>query len=126
MAGGGSAFVYRWGHVYSNSSIFPTFGLPEVCATVPCHASELPFVFHQLPSFTTFTPAEDALSASMAHYWAAFVKGGDPNSGGGGGVAWPAWDPVARAGLLLNDTTVAEDSVEVCNFWDGISHGYLY
>ena len=55
----------RYDHVYSNSSIFPTFGLPQICATAVCHASELPFVFHEVPSFTGFTPVEDTFASQV-------------------------------------------------------------
>jgi carboxylesterase type B len=126
VAAGARAYVYRYAHLYSNASIFPTFGLPPICAQVVCHASELPFSFHRTPDFTSFTPAEDALSAAMVHYWAAFARGGDPNSAGGSPTAWPAWDPAGRAVLLLNTTATVESSADVCGWWDSVAQGYLF
>ena len=122
---GAGAYVYRYAHLYSNASIFPTFGLPEVCAKVACHASELPFVFHQTPNFTGFLPYEDTLSAYMAHKWASFAKTGDPNANGGD-PAWPAWTPAGHAVLLINDTVTTESSAATCGFWDAIAQGYLF
>lgn len=122
---GAPAFAYRYAHVYSNSSIFPTFGLPEICATSVCHASELPFVFGNVPSFTSFTPAEQALTASMTAFWAAFAKGGDPN-GPSGSTAWPAWTAGTRMTLVLDETLATESTVGMCGFWDTVSQGYYF
>ncbi len=113
-------FAYRFNHLYSNASIFPTFGLPQVCATVVCHASELPFVFHNVPPFASFTPAEDALALAMGTAWANFAKTGDPN--GQGAPAWPAWSPSNRSSLVLNDTFAVEDTNALCGFWDGVGN----
>ena len=110
----------RFNHLYSNASIFPTFGLPQVCATVVCHASELPFVFHNVPSFASFTPAEDALALAMGTAWANFAKTGDPN--GQGAPAWPAWSPSNRSSLVLNDPFAVEDTNSLCGFWDAIGN----
>ena len=108
----GNAFAYRYNHVYSNASIFPTFGLPEICATVVCHASELPFVFHNVPNFTTFTPAESAFADGMVAYWAQFAKTGNPNADPAN-PTWPAWDLAGRKTLVLNTSgNVVERSDE--------------
>ena len=69
-------WAYRFNHLYSNASIFPTFGLPKICASVVCHASELPFVFHNVPSFASFTPPEDVLANAMGTAWGNFAKTG--------------------------------------------------
>jgi len=115
-------FAYRFNHLYSNASIFPTFGLPQICAEVVCHASELPFVFHNVPSFAAFTPAEDALALAIGAAWANFAKTGDPN--GQGAPTWPAWTPQGRQTLVLNDTFATESTVGMCGFWDTIG-GYF-
>ncbi len=115
-------FAYRFDHLYSNASIFPTFGLPEICATVVCHASELPFVFHNVPSFASFTPAEDVLANAMAAAWTNFAKSGDPN--GPGAPAWPAWTLSARKTLVWNESVAVEDTTRLCGVWDSIG-GYF-
>jgi para-nitrobenzyl esterase len=125
-SGGANAnlYAYRYAHVYSNSSIFPTFGLPEICATEVCHASELPFVFHNVPAFTGFTPEEDTLSATMNAYWANFAKTGSPNAPGL--PTWPAWEPVGRQSLVLDTTIVPESTAGMCGFWDSVAEGYFF
>ena len=117
---GAAAYAYRFNHLYSNASIFPTFGLPQICSSVVCHASELPFVFHELPSFASFTPDEDALADRMGTYWTNFAKGLAP------GAAWPAWDPAARQTLVLNNSESVETTAGLCGFWDGLSDAYFW
>ena len=193
-AAGAAAYTYRWAHVYSNSSIFPTFGLPEICATMPCHASELPFVFHQVgvstgpmahlwqfdgkslytgppinrlmpfaPRFNyrypilrvsrprrTYCPRPWRVTGvtlprpvrCVQVHWGTLlphcfvfidrhilrlarrISTGNPN--GGNPVQWPQWDPVARSGLLLNDTISVESSLDVCGWWDSVAKGYMF
>jgi carboxylesterase type B len=131
VAAGQPAWAYRFDHVFSASQIFPKFGLPAICVTAVCHASELPFAFHMdVPSLNaTFTPVEAALAATMVDYWAAFVKTGNPNNGtvSPGSMAsfpFPAWDPVARTNLVLNDTLTVESSAPLCTLWDTL--GYFW
>lgn len=120
-AGGATQLhAYRYDHVYSNASIFPTFGLPQICASVVCHASELPFVFHELPSFSGFTAAEDALALRMGRLWTSFAKGEalDPE--------WPLWTPATRQTLVFNLTSHVESTVGLCGFWDSLRDSYFW
>ena len=120
-AGGATELhAYRFDHLYSNASIFPTFGLPPICAQVVCHASELPFVFHELPSFTGFTPPEDALALRMGRLWTSFAKGEDISS------EWPRWTPATRQTLVLNDTATVESTLELCGVWDSLRDSYFW
>ena len=119
-ANGATSYVYRFDHLYSNASIFPTFGLPQICAQVVCHASELPFVFHELPSFASFTPDEEAFSLRMGERWTNFAKGVPPSTD------WPSWDPSTRSTLVLNISETVESSVELCGFWDSLSDAYFW
>lgn len=121
VAAGKPAFAYRFDHVFSGSAVFPKFGLPAICETAVCHASELPFVFHNdVPSLNaSFTPAEAAFSAIMVDMWTSFAVGSNP----GNGV--PAWDPVARTNIVLNLTAiVTESSASLCSLWDTM--GYYF
>ena len=120
VASGAPAYAYRFDHLYSNASIFPTFGLPQICTSVVCHASELPFVFHELPAFSSFTPEEDALATRMGQYWTNFAKGIAPSSD------WPAWDPTTRISKVLNVTETTETTSELCGFWDSLSNAYFW
>ena len=122
-AAGAGAFAYRYDHVYSNASIFPTFGLPEICASVVCHASELPFVFHNVPSFTSFQPDEAAFSLQMLGFWAQFAKTGNPNPDPANPV-WPAWDLTGRKTLVLNTSGLVVERSDMCDFWDRF--GYFF
>jgi len=120
-AGGATELhAYRFDHLYSNASIFPTFGLPQICSEVVCHASELPFVFHELPSFTGFTPAEDSLSLRMGRLWTSFAKGEDISA------EWPRWTTAARQTLVLNDTATLESTLELCGVWDALRDSYFW
>jgi len=132
VAAGQPAWAYRYNHVFSGSAIFPKFGLPAICEQVVCHASELPFVFHQdVPSINaTFTPAEAVLSTTMVNYWVNFAKTGNPNNGtatAGSAAAdfpFPAWDPVARTNIVLDTTLSTESSAQLCALWDEL--GYFW
>ena len=119
-ANGAVSYVYRFNHLYSNASIFPTFGLPQICASVVCHASELPFVFNELPSFASFTPDEEALALRMGEYWTNFAKGVAPSS------AWPPWSPSTRSTLVLNLTETVESTSGLCGFWDSLADAYFW
>jgi len=121
-AAGSPAWAYRFNHLYSNASIFHTFGLPVICSTAVCHASELPFVFQNVPNFTTFTDAELLLSKQMEAAWGNFAKTGNPN--GPGAPNWPPWEPSSRLTLVLNDTMQTESTASLCGFWDSVG-GYF-
>lgn len=128
VARGIPAWVYRFDHLFSGASVFPKFGLPQICSEVVCHAAELPFVFHNdVPSQNaTFTPAEVALSSAMVTMWTNFAKTGNPNSGANGtaGFVWPAWDVTNKFTAVLNDTMVVESAAPMCSLWDAL--GYFW
>lgn len=74
------------------------------------HAMEIPFVFGNFPKpFRIVFPGSrqdefDLISASMASYWTAFARDGDPGTGVDGNEArWPAWGPGAH-NLMTFDT----------------------
>jgi para-nitrobenzyl esterase len=70
------------------------------------HSAELAFVFKALPL--------DAAATSLARYWAAFARDGDPN--GAGLPAWPGFAPDARS-LSIGPSgvaAVAAPEAEVC------------
>ena len=119
-AGATELHAYRFDHLYSNASIFPQFGLPDICAHVVCHASELPFVFHELPSFSAFTPEEDSLALTMGRLWTSFAKGEDISAD------WPRWTPAARQTLVLNETRQVESTLGLCGFWDSLRDAYFW
>jgi carboxylesterase type B len=133
---GMDAWVYRFDHVYSDGlkSIFEQFGLPAVCATRVCHASDVPFVFH---NFANFTPSADEvdLSDQMLAYWTNFVKhgnvNGDASAQGARGpslMPWPVFDESTRLDMRLHIPTEVESTLTgqpgalptlgVCRFFD--------
>lgn len=121
---GQPGFNYRYNHVLSAAYIFPKFGLPTICTTRVCHASELPIVFHRtrIPALNvTLTPAEGDLADRIIDYWTSFAKTGVANST----AAWPRWDVSQRQNMLFgNDTFVIEDSKELCDMWDKIGYDH--
>jgi para-nitrobenzyl esterase len=77
-----------------------------------CHTLEIPFVSGtldgsaELAEFTGSGPAARALSDQMMLAWSAFARDGDPARVGT--VPWPAWDPEAKATLMIgSDVGVA-------------------
>ena len=66
------------------------------------HASELPYVFHQLREHgrPAPTPNDEKLSDMMRTYWTNFVKTGDPN--GAGLPHWPAYNDSKPQMLYIN------------------------
>jgi hypothetical protein len=96
------------------------FGLPQICSQVVCHASELPFVFHELPDFTNFTSQEDALALKMGRLWTSFAKGEDLSA------EWPRWTPATRQTLVLNDTATLESTLGLCGVWDSLRDAYFW
>lgn len=118
--------MYRYDHRFSHSAIFPTFGLPAICAEVVCHASELPFTFHNdVPSQNaTFTPAEVVLATTMVDYFTSFAIYGNPNANSNQPFPFPAWDPVNRTNIVFNLTLTTESSADMCAMWDSL--GYYF
>ena len=138
-AGGSEAYVYRYDHLDSFSAIFATVGgLPEICITRVCHATELPFSFHNVALNYTFTPAEVVLSDAMVGYWTAFARTGDPNPKRDPASAssippspkWPAFERSRRENLRLAIPISVEstkglqpgglDTPGVCEFFDNV------
>jgi carboxylesterase type B len=95
----GSAFAYVFDYVWEMAWLFPEFGLPDACATLPCHSEEIPFVFNNtVPGLNaSFTAAEQALAATMVTWWTNFARNGDPNDGAGGRTAAAPPAPPAAA-----------------------------
>lgn len=128
---GSKAFVYRYNHLFSDSTLFPKFGLPAICENRTCHASELPFVFGDThivnadpPLNVTMTPVEKRLAASFIDYWTSFAIHGDPNIGNTQ-PEWPAFDPATGGmNIVLQDNIATESAQTLCDFWDGI--GYMH
>ena len=87
--------------------------------------SEVPLVFGNAhPELNvTFSSIEAQLAANFSAAFTAFAKG-LPVLGG----AWPAYNASARAGLVINDTSVAGalgPAADVCEqVWDRA--GYLH
>lgn len=133
---GAPTYEYKYAHVFSNASLFVHFGLPAVCATTACHATELPFVFDEVPTqLANFTSAEAEMSRMMVTFWTNFAKTGDPNkesaltssaSTASSYPTWPLWTPLDRLALVFqNGTDTAQESgAGICSFWDKI--GYFH
>jgi len=118
------AFVYRYNHTFSHSEVFGKFGLPTVCEKVACHASELPFVWHNdVPSLNaTFDAQELALTGQMDAYWASFIAHGDPNTAAAPGAPqWPRWSTADKTNIRFDTPgPQLEDSKAMCAFWEAL------
>ena len=81
-----------------------------------CHAIDLPFVFgtQELEAMKALAgegPAVDALAEHVMDAWIAFAKTGNP--GHEGLPAWPAYEPMRRATMLLGpECTVVDAPLE--------------
>ncbi len=87
----------------------------------------LPFTFHnsQNPlNVTAFTPAEAAFSAQLTSWWGSFVSTGNPNTLANQQFQLPAYTPQGRELVVLNLTSVVENTTELCGFWDSL--GYFF
>lgn len=127
IQGGKTAWVYRFDHLWSQASMLPKYGLPAVCGYLVCHMTELPFTFHnsQNPlNVTAFTPAEAAFSAQLTSWWGSFVSTGNPNTLANQQFQLPAYTPQGRELVVLNLTSVVENTTELCGFWDSL--GYFF
>lgn len=127
-AKGTPAYVYRYDHVLSFSSIFGKFGIPPVCETRVCHGSELPMVFHNtVPSLNaSFDAAELVLADSFLDYWTSFVINGDPNVGNNQPTTWPKFDSATRNHVVLDTPSVkVASSYDLCSAWDGIGYQHV-
>ena len=89
------------------------------------HGVDVPFVFGNLhaPGVELYTGnGEDrrALSDLILEAWIAFARSGDPNHPGL--PNWPAYRDDARATLILDGTTTAEDDplAEERSIWAGV------
>jgi acetylcholinesterase/cholinesterase len=114
-AAGLNAFVYRFEHILSFPGLFPTFGLPTVCENRTCHATELPFVFHQHLNYT-LTADEEALSRDFVSYWTAFARTSDVNGAtpaGAGSVYWPRYNVSDRLNMRMAVPRSIESSDDV-------------
>lgn len=124
-------YVYRFNHIVSFPAIFPTFGLPAVCENRTCHATELPFVFHNYANYS-ITEDEQSMSDDFAVYWTSFATAADPNAQGPSGkgtILWPLYNETARLNLRFSTPSRAVESTQsvqqgalptngVCAFFD--------
>eukprot|EP01062_Namystynia_karyoxenos_P033610 TRINITY_DN24729_c0_g4_i2.p1 TRINITY_DN24729_c0_g4~~TRINITY_DN24729_c0_g4_i2.p1 ORF type:complete len:435 (+),score=158.05 TRINITY_DN24729_c0_g4_i2:400-1704(+) len=132
-AAGQPVFVYRYQHVVSFPGIFPQYGLPVVCEKRTCHASEIPFVFHNTANYS-MAPDEEAMSRDFGRYWTAFARNGDPNAAGPAGAAavqWPRFELAGRLDMRLSAPAAQAESTRtgqpgalptpgVCDFFDNV------
>eukprot|EP00040_Diaphanoeca_grandis_P022620 m.121955 g.121955 ORF g.121955 m.121955 type:complete len:591 (+) comp28892_c0_seq1:164-1936(+) len=147
-AAGLNAFVYRYQHILSFSQIFPLYGLPKVCETRCCHATEVPFVFHNHANYT-FSEEELKLTETFVEYWSNFARTGDVNgdvnldvdgemmskASSATQLHWPMFNATLKLNMRLATTSdphggvgvessitgqpgTAAGTVGVCNFFD--------
>ena len=74
--------------VYHFTRVSPGRRDPRVLAN---HATEIPYVFGNLPKDGGCDGRDDALSEAMQAAWVAFARTGDPNVAGA--PQWPSFDP---------------------------------
>jgi carboxylesterase type B len=118
-AGVSPAYAYVFSQV-TNFNIWPA--VPQ-CADQVCHGDEIAYVFHTATNILQmFTPAEEALSQTMAAYWGAFSRpGNDPNAGGPTRPTWPMFPGFNYLNLGTPISTVV-DPPHNCSLWDEIGY----
>lgn len=130
---GHGANTYRaptrsYDHVASFSAILAKFGLPDVCETEVCHASELPVVFGNAVDNVTFTAPEWKMSEAVQRYWTNFAKTGDPNAGGRpSDMFWPPYQAERRPNVVIGTPMRVEDVrvEEACpQLWDKLGYDW--
>jgi para-nitrobenzyl esterase len=82
------------------------------------HTAELPFVFENPPSGSSFSALEKTLSQKMAGCWTRFAQSGDPDASGE--VAWPLYDKTKDQHLELDLSITTSSGLKntKCDFWD--------
>ena len=84
----------------------PQLGAYDVVLPAPFHASELPFLFGNVPSIyniiQALTPDEMALRDAMRRYWVSFASTGNPNNVDN--TDWPMYTANSDLALAINLT----------------------
>ena len=73
------------------------------------HGAELPYVFDTHDDWLPTDKSDRALTALMQHYWANFIKTGNPNSSLA--VPWPLYQPSTEQVLRLDANSDAGQPV---------------
>eukprot|EP01065_Artemidia_motanka_P053040 TRINITY_DN9745_c0_g1_i1.p1 TRINITY_DN9745_c0_g1~~TRINITY_DN9745_c0_g1_i1.p1 ORF type:complete len:587 (+),score=202.29 TRINITY_DN9745_c0_g1_i1:96-1763(+) len=125
--GGQNVFFYRFQHILSFSEIFPKYNLPKVCETRTCHASEIPFAFHNHANYS-FAKDELALADAFVQHWTQFAKTGDVNVNGL--PEWPKFNFDTRLNMKMATDMQVESTKTgqsgalptngVCDFFDNV------
>jgi para-nitrobenzyl esterase len=100
-------FAYEFNDENAPQPLLPPVSFPYGAA----HASELQYLF-QIP--TTFTPAQQRLSATMQRYWTGFAARGFPS------VFWPPFNGTSLMQSLVPPRPNQEANfatVHHCAFW---------
>lgn len=121
-------FIYRFKHVIS----FDCWGENYTfCVGEVCHGSELPFVFNVFTdgAENTYYPTDDevALADDLGKAWSNFIANGNPNTGFAVPRAYPIYEPVTDALIVLDkpdSDTQTHVRSKYCDMWDSI--GYFY
>ncbi|XP_070593952.1 cholinesterase-like [Erythrolamprus reginae] len=84
------------------------------------HSAEVPFVFGSFESVNlinqTYTEAETRLSRKMMHYWAEFVRNGNPTGSAATKDEWPLYNATEQNFFLLHIEPFKERVIEHCGF----------
>ncbi|KAI6661816.1 acetylcholinesterase isoform E4-E6 precursor [Oopsacas minuta] len=118
---------YAWGYLWNRGETYNASS--TFCYNIPCHGSELPYVFGT-PSLwdQQFTPNDLNLSRQIQTYWRNMAYSSDPNMGSGGTGVYPAWPRYeTRTGVeMFFDEPIGRLSYNysdrVCDFLDTIGY----
>eukprot|EP00483_Globobulimina_turgida_P003445 UN03451 len=124
------SYYYHFAHVSSFIDKEP--GCNPLCEYLPCHTTEIPYVFNDdlSPIGIQFTAQERLLAQQFQYYWSNMANSLNPNQGYPVNVNWTSYDNDQRAILYFDIGAKMKMQYAthqtVCDFWDSLGYSWLF